>query len=350
MYEQYSCLVQMGGRPSAQIQTDPGPWDPSGADEHLHVAAHWQWQWHQTYNELERWKAFRKYQESKRRSVEVFAKYKATLHTHQVQKDIPWSLTIELDMERQSKVDTWKEYYLYEHRKLEGLEKRFQYLDQLPKNMKAEGEPTRGLWRVENALEKLNHLLGWILGELTSIIAETREEKENIHWVTGLISSPRPGSPRHMMSAWTVPSQTAVRGSFRKNTCRITRRSPASSNITKVLKPTRRKQPARVPTRSMIDLHQAPSNNLTSAESPAPKQFKSKAVTEKVHRSDQRKRGSKHPILDHTNPCKVKKQGIAKPKTHRSAFLSTKGSKESSPRRSARIRERMERALNRHTN
>ena len=141
----------MGGRPSAPIKTDPGLWNPSVTDEELHVSHHWVTEWRRTHSELERWNHFRRYQEFTRRNTDEFDRYSLGVLLYcQEQKGIPSNLKLERERERQTKLYEWKEYYIYEHEKLNGLERKVQRIQQLFKNQQCLHVQ---LWRANNDLK-----------------------------------------------------------------------------------------------------------------------------------------------------------------------------------------------------
>jgi hypothetical protein len=125
-YGYYNRLLLLGGRPSAEIQPDPGVWDPSiGGDKELHVLHHWWQEGGRCYAELCRWEKFIEYQKSVRKDLETFLKYVDDVSWYQQRRGIEESLHphLELQPDRQTKLNEWKEYYLYEHRKLGPLER-----------------------------------------------------------------------------------------------------------------------------------------------------------------------------------------------------------------------------------
>jgi hypothetical protein len=107
-------LKQAGGRPSREIRPDPGPWDGLG-DEELHALNHWDREWKRCQFELERWENFQKYQQAVRKDPEKFRE--------SVEK-IREQVELQFQLDEQTPLDTWKEYYLYEHRVLAVLEAR----------------------------------------------------------------------------------------------------------------------------------------------------------------------------------------------------------------------------------
>ncbi|KAI9656426.1 MAG: hypothetical protein M1829_000417 [Trizodia sp. TS-e1964] len=61
-----------------------------------------------------------------RETPESFSNYKETIARHQ--KNYPISWTMELELHRQTVLDEWKEYYLYQHRKRPSLDQQFKRL------------------------------------------------------------------------------------------------------------------------------------------------------------------------------------------------------------------------------
>ncbi|KAF2186090.1 hypothetical protein K469DRAFT_153811 [Zopfia rhizophila CBS 207.26] len=56
-----------------------------------------------------------------RENSKIFNKYKEAVHNYREEKGIDWA--VELQLDRQTKLDEWREYYIYEHRKRRALEK-----------------------------------------------------------------------------------------------------------------------------------------------------------------------------------------------------------------------------------
>jgi hypothetical protein len=121
-YENFEDLKNIGGRPSREINPDPGPC-PAWKDDiqkKYHSADHWNGERGRTGRELERWLDFRWHQVRMRQDSNKFDKYKDAVYKHQQAKGINW--TIELQLDQQTKLDEWWEYYIYEHRKRRALE------------------------------------------------------------------------------------------------------------------------------------------------------------------------------------------------------------------------------------
>ncbi|KAF2189975.1 hypothetical protein K469DRAFT_51217 [Zopfia rhizophila CBS 207.26] len=121
--EKYKELKDMGGRPSREINPNPGPCPPwkSDIDKIYHVRDHWGREVGRLRNELARWLDFRWHQFRMRENSKIFNKYREAVHKHRQEKGIDW--TVELQLGQQMKLDEWREYCIYEHRKRRALEK-----------------------------------------------------------------------------------------------------------------------------------------------------------------------------------------------------------------------------------
>lgn len=119
VYRNCKELKELGGRPSCDVNTDPVPCDPwkSASDKKWHGADHWNGEDIRTTAELTRWKDFRKHQKRVRKNSEIFSKYEENVQKFQDETNISWAVGLQKEWERQSKMDEWKEYYIYEYRK-----------------------------------------------------------------------------------------------------------------------------------------------------------------------------------------------------------------------------------------
>ncbi|KAF2834207.1 hypothetical protein M501DRAFT_990484 [Patellaria atrata CBS 101060] len=122
-YENYKDLKNVGGRPPREINPDPGPCPPwkSDIDKRYHAPDHWNGELWRTRDELTLWLDFRWHQFKKREDSKIFNKYKEAVHRYQQEKGTDW--VVELQLNRQTKLDEWREYYIYEYRKRDTLEK-----------------------------------------------------------------------------------------------------------------------------------------------------------------------------------------------------------------------------------
>jgi len=250
VYQQYDGLFRMGGRSSAPIQTDPGVWNPAVTDERLHISHHWVTEWRRTHSELERWKHFRRYQELKRRNTDEFDRYSLGILLYcQEQKDIQWNLKLEREPERQTKLDEWKEYYIYEHEKLKWLERKLQRVHQLPKEQQC---LYGSLWRADNDLKIHRSLLDWIENEMSSVVADRESAKQD--------GKSRCAQQKEKTSLALPKSQSQkqIRGS-RRNRLRITAsaalKSVHASHVSKSMQEKKLLNPRRRQTSHNIALH-----------------------------------------------------------------------------------------------
>ncbi|KAF2178440.1 hypothetical protein K469DRAFT_803217 [Zopfia rhizophila CBS 207.26] len=122
-YKDYEKLKSIGGRPSYEINPNPGPCPASKSDidKRYHVSDHWHREAGRIEREMKRWLDFRWQQFKMRENSKKFNKYKEAVHNYREEKGIDWA--VELQLDRQTKLDEWREYYIYKHRKRRALEK-----------------------------------------------------------------------------------------------------------------------------------------------------------------------------------------------------------------------------------
>jgi hypothetical protein len=77
-----------------------------------------------------------------RKDPETFLKYVDYVSWYRQRKEIEQSIEphLQLQPERQTKLDKWKEYYLYEHRKLGPLERKVKQTQQALESIQKELE------------------------------------------------------------------------------------------------------------------------------------------------------------------------------------------------------------------
>jgi hypothetical protein len=123
VYDQYEMLKDLGGRPSREINSNPGPCPPSKSDtdKTYHVSDHWNGESERIGGELKRWLDFRWHQFRKRRDSKTFDLYKKTINEYQSKEGI--DRVFELQLDRQTKLDEWQEYHLYERQERPSLVK-----------------------------------------------------------------------------------------------------------------------------------------------------------------------------------------------------------------------------------
>ncbi|KAF2004351.1 hypothetical protein P154DRAFT_616917 [Amniculicola lignicola CBS 123094] len=202
--KKYNELKEMGSRPSREIDPNPGPCPPSKSyiDKGYHVRDHWGREVGRLRDETARWLDFRWHQFKMRESLVTFMKYKQAVHRYRQKKRISWA--VELQLDRQTKLDEWGEYYLYELQKRDPLDKELEQANQelklakdrtrqTERNGPAEGfakrclkaqkpdtfEQLNGAERtqeqqhdVNTRLEQLDALLEWITGQAAKIATE----------------------------------------------------------------------------------------------------------------------------------------------------------------------------------
>ncbi len=189
-YEQYDTLLQMGGRPTRSINPDPGVWDPVKVNvEEVHVLNHWSVESGRLQDELDRWRHFREFQQRNRAKPETFPRYQEHVLKYRQGNGIEGIVQLHLQPEEQTKLDEWKEYQFYEHRKLGRLQrivKRAQETAESARNRFDAAESDESKDAIHDALliyqgrlrsaelnvERLNELLDWIEGQFPLIISE----------------------------------------------------------------------------------------------------------------------------------------------------------------------------------
>ncbi|KAL9012944.1 MAG: hypothetical protein Q9173_002327, partial [Seirophora scorigena] len=135
--ENHTALIQLGGRPTRPIQWDVGPWTfKEGTDdcssgeeddeqrESRWIIDHWAYEGSKFAQELHDWQAFRGFQ--RRVRTKPIPLRERRVDDYWNKRGIREALKPQLlnDLEQQSKVDEWKEYYWFQHRQLPAYEKR----------------------------------------------------------------------------------------------------------------------------------------------------------------------------------------------------------------------------------
>jgi hypothetical protein len=161
----------MGGRPSGPIQPDPGVCHLSRkGDKELHVLGHWRGERSRCCLESCRWEKFIEHQKLVRKDLERFLKYVEYLNWYRQRKKIKESLQPQLQrrLDQQTKLEEWKEYYLYELCKLGQLER---YI----KLTRWESESTKNeiQYNMQIIAEEQKILLWWIERQLPLIASES---------------------------------------------------------------------------------------------------------------------------------------------------------------------------------
>lgn len=132
-YRNHKKLKDLGGRPSREINPDPGvcPAFKSDIEKRYYVSDHWHGEAGRIGEETQRWLDFRWHQFKMREDSQKFNKYEEAVRKHRQEMSMDWA--VELQLSRQTKLDEWREYYIYERKKRRALEKK---LDQVTRKLK----------------------------------------------------------------------------------------------------------------------------------------------------------------------------------------------------------------------
>lgn len=105
-----------------------------------------------------------------RRSKEKFEQYEVDLALYQQRNGLSVAASLCLEAERQTKLDTWREYFLFEHRKLGRLRREVESVKCLPSDKQPIfGKSSRATYNVD---EKAR-LSGWIEEQLVELTAQS---------------------------------------------------------------------------------------------------------------------------------------------------------------------------------
>lgn len=130
-------LIQLGGRPTRPIQRDAGDWtctegtdDSSSGEEDdkqrdsRWLIDHWAHEGSKFAQELHAWQSFRRFQQHVRTKPVPMRERRVDDYWNE--RAIREALKPQLynDLEQESKVNEWKEYYWYQHRQLHAYEKK----------------------------------------------------------------------------------------------------------------------------------------------------------------------------------------------------------------------------------
>jgi hypothetical protein len=148
-------------------------------DEESRVLDHWARELVRVRDELKRWDKFHENQKFVRRDTALFNNYIKELSKHMREAGVRWTVQLQRRPRQQRKfrVDDWKEYYIYEHRKYRGLGEKLQCVLDLPEsNLDRRSDRwlhwNGGVTRARSRVEKLESLLEWISGQLLKLDAE----------------------------------------------------------------------------------------------------------------------------------------------------------------------------------
>ena len=173
--EAYNTLIKMGGRPTREIQLDPGLPDPIEAQRGLrHYATFWRAQL--TFkHELDRWKKFRDHQQEARARPEEFHTYCQSVRDYRRENEMEGEIDLHLQWDQQTKLDEWKEYQFFQHRQLAGprarIERRIKRAQkQLDTgDLRIEGSAWYDIHSANLDLKELDDLWEWVEQQLLQI-------------------------------------------------------------------------------------------------------------------------------------------------------------------------------------
>lgn len=189
-YKHYETLLQMGGRPTRSINRDPGVWDPAKVNlEDIHVLNHWGGEMSRMQDELDRWKHFRTFQQLNRAKPENFSRYQEHVLNYRRENGMEGTAHLHLQPAEQTKLDEWREYQFYEHRKLGRLKRVVTQAEGTAESARkrldaAESDESRAAMhetlsiyqgRIRSAevyVEEANELLSWIDSQFPLIESE----------------------------------------------------------------------------------------------------------------------------------------------------------------------------------
>ena len=120
----------MGGRPSREITTDPDLYPTSGLeeDEDHRIRNYWYSESERHRHEIDRWLDFRWDQYTLRKDPKTFNRLGKSALKYLRDKGMDWSVEFKLD--RQTKLDEWKEYYIFELGDRPALERKVERAEQ----------------------------------------------------------------------------------------------------------------------------------------------------------------------------------------------------------------------------
>ncbi len=243
----YNTLISLGGRPTREIEHDCGG---SSCDAENWLDCHYSGEAACFNGELEKWVLFRDYQRLGRKDPPTFAQVQKYIDAfwkkHGIDNDLKPSLQIDLEM--QTKVDEWKEFYFYQYRnrerKKQEVYKARQQAESLPT-----GDFTRAGKRwIEIAntdLKRWDDWLSWVVHQLPTVTLE---------------HTPLFSSSRKAMSRPNRPRRSERLISRRNTACAVNNSkiskaqadSRFSRTSTRLRSSTARKQPSKTSTRRKL--------------------------------------------------------------------------------------------------
>lgn len=153
-----------------------------GYEEYANIHRYWGYNKGQL-GQLLQWKYFQRFQKRKRKNMEIFAHYQQDICKYRQDESIEGDIILCFDPTKQTKVDEWKEYHYFQHRRLirkkalaEESRQRREVEKQEWEEAEKAGKYKPMCWIYKDKTESLldDHLffLGWIEQQLPEIARE----------------------------------------------------------------------------------------------------------------------------------------------------------------------------------
>ncbi|QSS61160.1 hypothetical protein I7I51_03332 [Histoplasma capsulatum] len=243
----YHNLIERGGRPAFSLQLW---WDRycddqrtawgylDNYEQYEDIFKYWYRGGTGFRGQLRVWIHFQRFQQRNRKTAEIFDQYQRDVREYRRNEGIEGDIHLHFDPKQQTKVDEWKEYHYFQHRKLAGMRPRAEEARQRREKERREWEAVNGTgkkidrsepagiaWiyrdKVEADLDDFMVLLNWIEQQLPEIARECAISNNN----NAPKDTPKPVGPVEVSG--TVPMLSAV--SRTRRTARSNRR-PTNGN------------------------------------------------------------------------------------------------------------------------
>lgn len=182
----HDSLVEMGGRPTRNVQREPGRWQRTvEGQKDLWPVRHYSMEGARFRTELERWRLFREYQRIIRLDISTFVKSLHNIDKYWQQNLIPYDLKpqLHIDPQKQTKIEEWKEFWFQQFQmrapksrevwKARGQAHSVLQIEstETPR-YKIRSAGNRWISMASDDLEKWDKWLVWIAKQLPTIVSE----------------------------------------------------------------------------------------------------------------------------------------------------------------------------------
>ncbi|EEH03546.1 predicted protein [Histoplasma capsulatum G186AR] len=167
----YNYLVEHGGRPAFPLEYATAA--PKNFGKYRDMIDYWGQSY---YNQRNVWVSFQNFQLKKRRSMEIFTQYQQDIHDYREKEGIEGDIQLHFDEERQSRVDQWKEYHYYLHRRVPPWREKAEAA-------RKEREQDMLDWESGKRNPKIPEDMGWIHTVRTLVESDLEEYMSWIQWV-----------------------------------------------------------------------------------------------------------------------------------------------------------------------